>query len=47
MPDQIPPYMNADQLFSLKIPKARMKQISELKVSRSVKVGHDVGKSRK
>jgi len=32
MPDQLPQYMDADQLFSLKIPKARMKQISELKV---------------
>ena len=32
MPDQLPQYMDADQLFTLKIPKARMKQISELKV---------------
>ncbi|XP_067932999.1 calcium and integrin-binding family member 2-like [Watersipora subatra] len=31
MPDQIPQYMDADQLFSLKIPKARMKQTAELK----------------
>ena len=34
MPDQLPKYMDAEQLFTLKIPKTRMKQISELKVSK-------------
>jgi len=33
MPEQLPAYMDADQLFSLKIPRSRMLEIEELRVS--------------
>ena len=35
MPDQLPMYMDAEQLFTLKIPKASMMTIEEFRVSAS------------